>query len=310
MNSKQIKSEKSLYFICSKYGYNSLFRSTLPLSILRRSPFFAIIFFLIVSATMAVAGNSVVVAADHLPGVTQPYENLIAAADVQSSDDLEGGNGLYSDDLYGDEYIKTPDQSVADPLYWFNYAIFSFNDKLYFWVLKPVARGYRFITPDPLRAGLRNFFHNSLFPLRFVNNLLQGKGDQAVSEVKSFVINTVGGGLGFATPAQYVFGINTYNEDMGQTFGSYSVKEGFYLVLPLMGPSTLRDTVGSVGDFFLSPMTYIESTELAVGLGTLDRINDVSFRIGDYEALKKAALDPYISIKDAYIQMRRKQIQE
>ncbi|MBF0468499.1 MAG: VacJ family lipoprotein [Desulfamplus sp.] len=264
----------------------------------------------IVSATMFFSGNYVVEASDHLPVAAKPSGTLVGAADAQSSDNLEGTDELYSDDLYGDEYVRKPEKSVADPLYWLNYAMFSFNDKLYFWVLKPVARGYKFITPDPLRSGIRNFFHNSLFPLRFVNNLLQGKGGQAVSEVKSFAINTVGGGLGFATPAQYVFGIKTYNEDMGQTFGRYSVKEGFYLVLPLMGPSTLRDAVGSVGDFFLSPTTYIEPAELALGVSSLDRINDVSFRIGDYEALKKAALDPYISVKDAYIQMRRKQIQE
>lgn len=228
-----------------------------------------------------------------------------------ASADTQEGNGLEeSDDLYGDEYVKAADQSVADPLYWFNYAMFSFNDRLYFWLLKPVAQGYKFITPAPLRTGLRNFFHNALFPLRFVNNTLQGKGGQAVSEVKSFVINTVGGGLGFATPAQDLFGIKTYREDLGQTFGQYSVKEGFYLVIPLLGPSTLRDAVGSVGDYFLSPVTYIDSTELAVGVTALDTVNSTSFRIGDYEAIKDAAVDPYISIKDGYIQMRRKQIKE
>ncbi|MBF0301440.1 MAG: VacJ family lipoprotein [Desulfamplus sp.] len=221
-------------------------------------------------------------------------------------------NELYSeqDDLYGDEYVKTAEQSVADPLYWFNYAMFSFNDKLYFWLLKPVAQGYKFITPAELRSGLKNFFHNALFPVRFVNTILQGKGERALAETESFIINTVGGGLGFATPAQYVFGIETYNEDLGQTLGRYSVKEGFYLVLPVMGSSTLRDSIGSVGDFFLSPTTYIESAELAAGVTALDRINSVSFRIGDYETLKSAALDPYVALRDAYIQMRRKQVNE
>ncbi len=231
--------------------------------------------------------------------------------ELQSSDELYADDDLYADDeLYGDEYTKKADRAVPDPLYWFNYAMFSFNDKLYFWVLKPVAQGYKFITPAPLRNGLKNFFHNALFPVRFVNNILQGKGYQAGSEVKSFVINTVGGGLGFATPAQYVFGIKTHNEDLGQTFGRYSVKEGFYLVLPLVGSSTLRDSIGSVGDFFLNPATYIESAELAAGVTALDKVNAVSFRIGDYETLKSAALDPYVALRDAYIQMRRKQVKE
>ncbi|MBF0229518.1 MAG: VacJ family lipoprotein [Desulfamplus sp.] len=220
------------------------------------------------------------------------------------------GNESLDDELYGDEYVKSDAQSVSDPLYWFNYAMFSFNDKLYFWVLKPVAQGYKFITPTKLRNGLKNFFHNTLFPVRFVNNILQGKGEQALLEAQSFVINTVGGGLGFATPSDYIFGIKSYEEDMGQTLGQYSLKEGFYLVLPLIGPSTLRDTVGFAGDFFLSPTSYIESTELAAGVGALEQVNGVSFRIGDYESLKKAALDPYVALKDAYIQMRRKRVSE
>lgn len=239
-----------------------------------------------------------------LPSITFSDESVNFNA-LGNSEDLYG-----ADELYGDEYVKISDQSVPDPLFWFNYAMFSFNDKLYFWLLKPVGQGYKFIIPSPLRSGLKNFFHNVLFPLRFVNNILQIKGKQAVSEVQSFVINTVGGGLGFATPAQYLFGIQTYNEDLGQTFGRYSAKEGFYLVLPLIGPSTLRDTVGRVGDFFLSPTSYIESADLAAGVNALTQINGLSFRIGDYEALKSAALDPYVAIKNGYIQMRRKQIQE
>jgi len=258
--------------------------------------FLMALLWVILSGTMAFAGEPLISA--HVAA----GDNHLA---TQNVDDL-----VDSDDLYGDEYVKASDQSVADPLYWFNYAMFSFNDRLYFWMFKPVAQGYKFITPTPLRTGFRNFFHNALFPLRFVNNILQGKGDQSVAEVKSFVINTVGGGLGFATPAQYLFGIKTYREDFGQTFGRYSVKEGFYLVLPLIGPSTLRDTVGSVGDFFLSPTNYIESIELAVAVGALDNINALSFRIGDYEAIKKAALDPYVAMKDGYVQMRKKQIKE
>ncbi|MBF0241139.1 MAG: VacJ family lipoprotein [Desulfamplus sp.] len=224
----------------------------------------------------------------------------------------EKDNDLYElDDLYGDdEYGSTTsyDAPVADPLYWFNYAIFSFNDKLYFWLLKPVAQGYKFITPPQLRNGLKNFFHNALFPVRFVNNIFQGKGEAALCEAKSFVINTVGGGLGFATPAQYIFKIKTYDEDFGQTLGNYSINEGFYLVLPLIGPSTLRDSVGKVGDFFLSPTTYIESAELAYGVSSLEAVNGVSLRIGDYETLKDAALDPYVAFKNGYIQMRRGQV--
>ncbi len=219
---------------------------------------------------------------------------------------------LYSsDELYGDdEYMKKAERAVPDPLYWFNYAMFSFNDKLYFWFLKPVAQGYKFVIPARLRNGFKNCFHNALFPVRFANNILQGKGGRAVAELESFIINTVGGGLGFATPAQYVFGIKTYSEDLGQTFGHYYIKEGFYVVLPVIGPSTLRDSIGSVGDLFISPTTYIESAQLAAGVSALEQVNALSFRIGDYETLKSAAVDPYVALRDAYIQMRRKQVNQ
>ncbi|MBF0204716.1 MAG: VacJ family lipoprotein [Desulfamplus sp.] len=83
----------------------------------------------------------------------------IAFAEAFADDSIDNNSGYSDDDLYGNEYVITEDQLVADPLYWFNYAMFSFNDKLYFWVLKPVARGYKFITPSPLRRGLKNFFH-------------------------------------------------------------------------------------------------------------------------------------------------------
>lgn len=214
------------------------------------------------------------------------------------------------DDLFDDFEDSTQSQVIADPLYYFNYAMYSFNDFLYFAALKPLATGYKAITPTIVRTGVFNFFHNLLFPVRFVNNLLQGKIRDAGTEVEIFLINTTIGVVGFAQVAQNEFDLYTSNEDLGQTLGSYSIGNGFYLVLPILGPSSLRDTVGLVGDYFLTPVNYVEPDYLKYGIKTFDVINATSFRIGDYEALKKASFDPYIALKDAYIQNRKKKIRK
>ncbi|MCP4023397.1 MAG: VacJ family lipoprotein [Desulfobacteraceae bacterium] len=230
-------------------------------------------------------------------------EEKAPEATVDDEDEL-------SDDFF-DEYDKAGEkQTIADPLYYFNYAMYQVNDKIYYFLLKPVARGYRFITPEELRMCVRNFFHNLLFPVRFVNNIFQGKMQEAGNEVGIFLLNSTVGGLGVAQVAQDHFGLQTSNEDLGQTLGSYNIGNGFYLVLPVLGPSTLRDAVGRVGDYFITPINYVEPWELAAGIKAYETINDTTFRIGDYEALQKASLDPYVAFRDAYIQNRNQKIKE
>lgn len=104
--------------------------------------------------------------------------------------------------------------------------------------------------------------------------------------------------------------ITLEDEDLGQTLGSYNIGDGFYLVLPVLGPSTLRDTLGSVGDMFITPVTYVNPWELHWGMRGVDTVNSTSFKIGEYEALKDAALDPYVAMRNAYIQGRRAKIEE
>jgi phospholipid-binding lipoprotein MlaA len=208
----------------------------------------------------------------------------------------------WEDDPLEDFYI------VADPLEPFNRAMFVFNDKLYFWVLKPVAQGYRAVVPRPARTGVRNFFTNIGAPVRIVNNILQGKGQAAEAELARFLYNTTVGVLGFGNPARHNPGLNPDSADLGQTLGRYGIGDGFYIVWPVLGPSTLRDSVGRFGDGWLYPSNYIEPVEGAVAAYALDSINATSFRIGDYESLKAAALDPYQSLRDAYIQLRQAKI--
>ena len=217
----------------------------------------------------------------------------------------------FEDDSFFDEYDQEAQsvKMVADPLYYFNYGMYSFNDFLYFYALKPVAQGYKFIVPSPVRSGINNFFFNLMFPVRFINTVFQGKLVAASDEVGVFLANSTVGIIGFNQFAQKHLNLKTANEDLGQTLGSYAIGDGFYLVLPLLGPSTLRDAIGRAGDYFITPVNYVEPWELDLGVNITDKINRTSFRIGDYEALKEASLDPYVAIRNAYIQNRRSEIE-
>jgi phospholipid-binding lipoprotein MlaA len=200
---------------------------------------------------------------------------------------------------------------VPDPLEGWNRVMFRFNDRLYLWVLKPVAQAYRRIAPPPVRIGIRNFFHNLATPVRFVSCFAQGKDDDAGKEFGRFMVNSTWGILGVADPAKHQLGLEAKDdEDMGQTLGVYGVDQGLYLVWPGLGPSTLRDSVGMVADLFLNPVTYVTSWEVSLGVGAVRTTNDFSFSLGDYEALKSAAIEPYSAFRDAYLQYRAKQIQE
>jgi phospholipid-binding lipoprotein MlaA len=212
------------------------------------------------------------------------------------------------DDFFDDEFEKEPDQ-IADPLSMWNRAMFHFNDKLYFWALKPLARGYKAVTPDFFRTGVKNFFRNITTPIRLVNCALQGKGEASGIEIARFVVNTTIGVLGLGSPADnYPSLVRPDEEDLGQTLGKYGIGNGFYIVWPVIGPSTVRDTVGRVGDWFLNPINYIEPPEASWAVWGFDKVNQTSFRIGDYEALKKAAIDPYVALRDVYIQFRTKKV--
>lgn len=216
----------------------------------------------------------------------------------------------FEEDPFEDYEENSDSQPIADPLFHFNYVMYTFNDILYFAVLKPIATGYKSITPAPMRIGVNNFFHNIFFPVRFINNLLQGKLKNAGTEVEIFLINSTIGILGFAQIAQNEFDLHTSNEDLGQTLGSYSIGNGFYLMLPVLGPSTLRDTLGLVGDSFLNPINYVEPWELSMGIKAYKAVNKTSFHLGEYEALKASAFDPYMAIKNGYIQRRKEKVRK
>jgi len=218
-----------------------------------------------------------------------------------------------SDEAAFDEFEKELSQrqvTVPDPIEPWNRAMFGINDRFYFWVAKPVIQTYEKIVPRPARVCIGNFFENLTTPARFVNCLFQGKGPEAGRELHRFVINTTAGVLGFGDPARDRWHLAPTKEDLGQTLAVHGFGDGFYVVWPLLGPSTLRDSVGMVGDGFLNPVRYVKPLETSIGISAADVANNGSFHIGEYEALKSAAVDPYVAMRGAYIQYQNKQIKE
>ena len=200
--------------------------------------------------------------------------------------------------------------SIADPLRPVNKFMFMVNDKIYFIIIKPLAKQYKKITPKPARISLKNFFNNLAAPGRFANCILQGKFHSANTEFKRFAVNSTVGILGLSDPARDKMGLMQTNEDLGQTLAKYGFGNGFYVVWPLLGPSTLRDSVGLVGDSFTNPIMYLKSTRVYIAASVAKSANEYSFRLGDYKAFKEGTIDPYTAMRDAYIQYRRKMVQE
>jgi len=218
--------------------------------------------------------------------------------------DLEDDFDLFEEEMNAE--IRQP----TDPLIVWNKLVYHFNDRLYFYLLKPVAEGYGAVVPGLIRLRIRNFFHNLMTPVRLTSCILQGKLDAAGGEIARFCLNSTVGILGFGDPARKYPGMNASKEDLGQTLGAYGIPEGFYIVWPFIGPSTLRDSVGMLGDRLLNPLSYVEPIEASIGIQAYERVNTTSFQIGEYEGFKEAALDPYVALRDAYLQYRKKMIKE
>jgi phospholipid-binding lipoprotein MlaA len=241
---------------------------------------------------------------------TPPIEQATPAVIAEPEQKPAEGQKASAEPEISEEEKEEATIQIADPIRPWNNAMYHFNDKLYFWVLKPVSKGYSTVIPEDMRIAVSNFFHNITTPVRFVSNILQLKIGKAGNELLRFVYNSTAGVCGLADAAKADFGIPRQEEDLGQALGSYGIGHGFYIIWPFLGPSSLRDTVGLVGDTFLDPVTYVNPLEASVGITAYDEVNTVSLHIGDYEDLKKSAVDPYVSIRDAYLQYRKKKVEE
>lgn len=200
-------------------------------------------------------------------------------------------------------------ESIQDPLEPLNRIFFHVNDKLYFWAFKPAAAGYRAVIPEDLRTGVKNFFSHLGTPVRLVNCLLQAKWKDAGNETIRLLLNSTLGLAGFLDPARKELGIEKKDEDFGQTLGLWGMGPIFYIEWPFLGASSLRDTFGYTGDLLFDPRTYLLGPiPVNLAVRTYDQVNEISFRIGEYEDFKKSVLDPYIAKKEAYHQNRKYKI--
>ena len=236
---------------------------------------------------------------------------------AKEGQDAENPQEISDDDLKFDEELDFLEEggkevvTISDPLEPFNRAVFHFNDKLYFWLLKPAARGYNYVFPEELRIRVRNFFINLLFPVRFVNSILQGNIGGAAVELSRFVVNSTLGIGGLFDPSSRGLNLPMQDEDLGQTLGVYGLGHGIFLNVPVLGPYTARSLVGWAGDSFLDPVTwYVQPMLLSWGVKGYKKFNEVSLTLGDYEALKEAAIDPYVAIRNAYVQYRNAKVKE
>jgi phospholipid-binding lipoprotein MlaA len=196
-----------------------------------------------------------------------------------------------------------PDRKPGDPFEPVNRVVFNFNDGVDRYVAVPVAKGYQKVTPQPLRTAVSNFFSNLGDLTNAANALLQLKITDATEDIMRFAFNSVfglGGLLDWATPA----GLPKHHQDFGLTLGHWGIPSGPYLVLPLFGPSTVRDSMGLVVDVKFNPLNYMEPA-VRNPLYVLQFVSTRSDLLGATDLLQQAALDKYSFVRDAYTQQRR-----
>lgn len=232
-----------------------------------------------------------------------------------------------------DPFAKPGENSLEeyDPWEPLNSKFFEFNRQLDRWILKPVAKGYNYVVPNIVQVGVSNIFYNSRATPRFLNNVFQGKFKGAGIEVGRFLINTTVGIGGFFDVAQHYFKLTTPEEDTGQTLGFYGVPPGPYLMVPILGPYTVRDLVGYAGDIALNPIywlilptmhnidsipTVVDIDEraltyaISIGARATEVVNERSLNLEKFQGVEESTLDLYAAVRNAYLQKRVKAIRE
>jgi len=274
--------------------------------LLHRSILLLLLFSLLALAT-ACNGKKSQAAKDFAP------PSATAAANTGQTTDP----ALADDEALGEDAAAQP--VVNDPLMGWNRFWFTFNDYFYTGI-KPLALGYKYAVPEFARTGFKNIYDNFTFPIRFLNALLQLDLTKAAREFGRFMLNSSFGLCGFFDLAKSDPNLQPGDEDFGQTLGYYGMGEGFYIVWPFLGPSSARDTVGLVGDVAANPLTWMfglwnyegqdQLWYLSYVVSAGNRFNRLPDQIDNYEAMKKSAIEPYVSMRDFYIQYRRGRIAE
>ena len=297
---------------------------------------------LALSALLALAAAHVPAEAQAAPQSAVTARVNVAKPDARHSRDLvpsaiygQHGNGLPTtgiflrkkrsveqqvtasiDDLEElDDYASGEPQLIADPIEPWNRFWFGFNDIFYLYVANPAYRFWETVTPRQLRTGISNVFRNLLFPMRFINNLLQFRFKEAGVEFGRFIVNStagLGGLVDIAKHKKTIVPVHPEGEDFGQTLGRWGFGHGFYIVWPFIGPSSVRETFGRAGDYFLYPAFWasyaIHPWYVPTGIQTGFFFNDLDDVLPTYFDLKKAAVDPYIMMREAWVKHRAVQV--
>ncbi|MDR0467533.1 MAG: VacJ family lipoprotein [Campylobacteraceae bacterium] len=232
------------------------------------------------------------------------------------ADSFQNGN-VDEFDEFENEFAQNSGSSF-DPLSGYNRVMTSFNHAAMTNVLIPVSKGYKKVVPEDARSAIGNFLYNILYPTRLVNNLLQGKFKNALDETGSFLLNTAVGFLGIANVAADIYKIEQHDEDFGQTLGYWGVPAGPHIVLPILGPSNLRDIGGKFVDTWSSPTSYVKQRDVnlvntyfeEMSVSAVQGVNQLSFDYNAYEMITKDAIDLYPLLKSMYEQRREKLIKE
>ena len=218
---------------------------------------------------------------------------------ANASDDVKTDSDDFETTLYEDE--------IFDPLEGVNRAIFSFNNAADKVVLEPVAKGYKKL-PSPIQSGVSNFLNNLKLPLAAINQLLQGQSKNAIESSGRFLVNSTIGIFGLIDVAENI-GLDQKQEDFGQTLATWGVGEGFYIVLPLFGPSNLRDTTGMVMTMMTDPINaYVATQDEAWVIPMRTAANAVDQRsqiIDEVNALRNNSVDYYAAVRSSYYQNRK-----
>ncbi len=200
----------------------------------------------------------------------------------------------------------SPSYEPQDPLEPVNRAIYQFNEVADRYVLRPVAKGYVAVTPQFMRTGVRNFVNNLLYPVTIVNQYAQGAFVDGSRDLGRFLVNSTIGVAGLIDVAQY-WGMPSHGEDFGQTLGTWGVGEGWYLMLPFLGPSTNRDLVGRLFDAPLSPIYYVDHETVIYGFTAMDVVQLRADLLGADDLLYEQD-DRYAFVRSAYLQRRESAI--
>lgn len=206
------------------------------------------------------------------------------------------------DDPYGDEQVRP----INDSLETFNRAMFAINHQFYRFVAKPLAKVTVFLIPEPVLNAAGRVFDNVESPVRIASSLLQGKFKRAGQETGKLLVNSTVGVGGLWKPSDRIESLKDVPaEDVGQAFGNWGVPAGPYLVLPVLGPSSVRDLVGKVGDTCLNPESWLGTEEFKRLIHTCQAVVENPDRMETYDNATGDAVDPYVSMRESFVSYRR-----